>query len=241
MPAPLTRLSCALCSYAEMGFLGINTPQEYGGLGMGHLDALIVLEEFGKVSSAVAFPIFECLVGPIKAVQRFGSDEMRSRLLPPVTAGDFVVACARRVLLPSPPPPPSHSTPAFCRVAMSEPDAGSAATDMTTAATADPDVEGGLILQGQKRWCSGAGHSDMIVFCKMDPSALGAKGLGAVYVKRDAPGVSFGEQETLMGPHPTPFTFSGAGSSPAELWGVGRVPRRAVGGHLLRAGEDRAD
>ena len=124
---------------------------------------------------------------------------------------------------------------------MSEPDAGSAATDMTTAATADPDVEGGLILQGQKRWCSGAGHSDMIVFCKMDPSALGAKGLGAVYVKRDAPGVSFGEQETLMGPHPTPFTFSGAGSSPAELWGVGRVPRRAVGGHLLRAGEDRAD
>ena len=78
-------------------------------------------------------------------------------------------------------------------------------------------VEGGLILQGQKRWCSGAGHSDMIVFCKMDPSALGAKGLGAVYVKRDAPGVSFGEQETLMGPHPTPFTFSGAGSSPAEL------------------------
>ena len=92
---------------------------------------------------------------------------------------------------------------------MSEPDAGSAATDMTTAATADPDVEGGLILQGQKRWCSGAGHSDMIVFCKMDPSALGAKGLGAVYVKRDAPGVSFGEQETLMGPHPTPPHFLG--------------------------------
>ena len=105
----LTRLSCALCSYAEMGFLGINTPEEYGGLGMGHLDALIVLEEFGKVSSAVAFPIFECLVGPIKAVQRFGSDEMRSRLLPPVTAGDFVVACARRSSSPPRPAPASAS------------------------------------------------------------------------------------------------------------------------------------
>ena len=92
-----------------MGFLGINTPEEYGGLGMGHLDALIVLEEFGKVSSAVAFPIFECLVGPIKAVQRFGSDEMRSRLLPPVTAGDFVVACARRSS--SPPRPRLRLTP----------------------------------------------------------------------------------------------------------------------------------
>ena len=41
-----------------------------------------MLEEFGKISSAVAFPIFECLVGPIKAVQRFGTDEMKERLLP---------------------------------------------------------------------------------------------------------------------------------------------------------------
>lgn len=50
-----------------------------------------------------------------------------------------------------------------------------------------------------KRWCSGAGHSDMIVFCKMDPEAKGARGLGAVYVKKDALGVSFGPAETLMG------------------------------------------
>ena len=52
-----------------------------------------------------------------------------------------------------------------------EPDAGSAATDMVTAAAPDPEVGGGMILNGQKRWCSGAGHSDMIVFCKMDPEA----------------------------------------------------------------------
>jgi butyryl-CoA dehydrogenase len=139
-------------------------------------EALLVLEEFGKVSSAVAFPIFECLVGPIKAVQRFGSEEMKQRLLPDITAGEFVVA-----------------------VAMSEPDAGSAATDMITAASPNPAVEGGMILNGQKRWCSGAGHSDMVVFCKMDPEAKGARGIGAVYVKKDAPGVSFGPAETLMG------------------------------------------
>lgn len=87
-----------------------------------------MLEEFGKVSSAVAFPIFECLVGPIKAVQRFGTSEMKRRLLPEITAGEFVVA-----------------------VAMSEPDAGSAATDMVTAAKPDPSGDGGLILTGQKR------------------------------------------------------------------------------------------
>ncbi|MCH7862424.1 MAG: acyl-CoA dehydrogenase family protein, partial [Proteobacteria bacterium] len=48
--------------YAEMGFLGINTPEKYGGLGLGNLEALLVLEEFAKVSSAVAFPIFESCV-----------------------------------------------------------------------------------------------------------------------------------------------------------------------------------
>ncbi|MFQ5937787.1 MAG: acyl-CoA dehydrogenase family protein, partial [Acidiferrobacterales bacterium] len=53
--------------YADMGFLGINVPKRYGGLGLGNVDALIVLEEFAKVSSAVAFPIFESSVGPVRA------------------------------------------------------------------------------------------------------------------------------------------------------------------------------
>ncbi len=42
--------------FAEMGFLGINVPERYGGLGLGNVEALLVLEEFGKISSAVAFP-----------------------------------------------------------------------------------------------------------------------------------------------------------------------------------------
>jgi alkylation response protein AidB-like acyl-CoA dehydrogenase len=44
--------------YAQMGFLGINVPERYGGLGLGNLEALLVLEEFGRISSAVAFPVF---------------------------------------------------------------------------------------------------------------------------------------------------------------------------------------
>ena len=56
--------------YAEMGFLGINVPESLGGLGMGNLEALIVLEEFAKISSAVAFPIFESCVGPVRAIRR---------------------------------------------------------------------------------------------------------------------------------------------------------------------------
>ena len=46
-----------LKKYSEMGFLGINVSEKYGGLGLSNLDALIVMEEFAKVSSAVAFPV----------------------------------------------------------------------------------------------------------------------------------------------------------------------------------------
>jgi len=48
---------------ADMGFLGINIPEELGGFGLSNLDALIVLEELAKVSSAVAFPAVEANVG----------------------------------------------------------------------------------------------------------------------------------------------------------------------------------
>src|SRR3546814_20096367 len=62
--------------YAEMGFLGINIPAELGGLGLGNLEALTVLEEFAKISSAVAFPIFESSVGPVRAI-RIGRRSVR--------------------------------------------------------------------------------------------------------------------------------------------------------------------
>ena len=42
----------------EMGFLGVNAPKEYGGQGLTNLDAIIILEEFGKISSAVGWPVF---------------------------------------------------------------------------------------------------------------------------------------------------------------------------------------
>lgn len=159
--------------YAEMGFLGVNVPEEHGGLGLGNLDALIVLEEFAKISSAVAFPIFESMVGPVRAVEKFGSDSLKQRIVPKVCAGDMVVA-----------------------VAMSEPEAGSALTDLKTKAV----IDGGTItLNGTKRWCSGGGHADAyVVYCRLSDDP-GAKGIGAVLVEKDADGLSFGPNEELMG------------------------------------------
>jgi butyryl-CoA dehydrogenase len=159
--------------YAAQGFLGINVPEQYGGLGLGNLEALIVLEEFAKISSAIAFPVFESCVGPVRAIERFASESLKQRVVPKVCSGDLVVA-----------------------VSMSEPQAGSALTDLTTRAERRGDR---IVINGTKRWCSGGDHADgYVVYCRMSDDP-GAKGIGAVYVERGTRGMSFGAQESLMG------------------------------------------
>src|SRR3954468_9747428 len=78
--------------YAELGYLGINTSAEFGGLGLPHLDALIVLEEFAKISVAVAFPVFESCIGPVRIVENFGAEPLKRRVLPRVVAGEMLIA-----------------------------------------------------------------------------------------------------------------------------------------------------
>jgi len=159
--------------FAEMGFLGINVSESLGGLGLGNIEALVVLEEFGKISSAIGFPIFESSVGPVRAIEYFAPEPLKKRVVPAVCSGDMIVA-----------------------VSMSEPDAGSALTDLKTRGELRGDT---LVINGTKRWCSGGGHADAyVVYCRLS-DAPGAKGIGAVLVEKDAPGLSFGPAEQLMG------------------------------------------
>jgi butyryl-CoA dehydrogenase len=159
--------------FAEMGFLGVNVPERLGGLGLGNLEALIVLEEFAKISSAVAFPIFESMVGPVRAVEHFGSDSLKERIVPEVCRGEMVVA-----------------------VAMSEPEAGSALTDLKTRGVRTGER---IVLNGTKRWCSGGGYADAyLVYCRLSDDP-GPKGIGAVLVEKGTSGLSFGPNENLMG------------------------------------------
>ena len=157
----------------ELGFLGVNTPTEYGGQGLSNLDAIIILEEFGKISSAVGWPVFEANAGPVKVIEHFGSDALKQRVIPKVCQGEMVVA-----------------------VSMSEPNAGTGLTDLTTKAEIKGDK---IVINGNKRWCSGAGHSDgYVVYARMS-DAPAAKGIGAVFVDIGTPGLTFGNSESLMG------------------------------------------
>jgi len=159
--------------YAELGFLGINTRAEYGGLGLPHLDAFLVMEEFAKVSVGVAFPVFECCAGPVRIIEALGEEGLRKRIVPMAANGEMLVA-----------------------ISMSEPDAGTALTDLRTRARFEGEE---IVIDGAKRWCSGAGHSGgYVVFCRFG-DVPGARGVGAVFVERETGGLTFGKQEALMG------------------------------------------
>ena len=153
--------------------MGVNLPAKYGGGEMSHLDAVLVLEELAKISCAVAFPVFESSFGPALAIAHFAPEEMRARILPQVCSGDMIVA-----------------------VSMSEPQAGTALTDLKTNGVIKGDK---VIINGTKRWCSGAGHADAyVVYCRLS-DAPGAKGMGAVLIEKDVSGFSFGAAEHHMG------------------------------------------
>jgi len=167
-----------LYQYAQLGLLGIPLPEQYGGGGLTTFEAILAIEELARVSPIAAAPVFETSVGPIRVVELFGAEEQKRRFLPPSCTGEKLMA-----------------------VAMTEPGAGSALTDLTTRAARKGDH---YVLNGQKRFISGGGHSDWyMVYVRMS-EVKGWKGIGGIVVEKDAPGLTFGKQEVFMGLHGMP-------------------------------------
>lgn len=158
---------------ADLGFLGITISEEFGGSGRPVIDALLVIEALAKGSMAASWPVFEATTGPVRVVELFGTQEQKERFIPPVIAGESTIA-----------------------VSISEADAGSAATDLAIKARIEGDE---VVINGSKRWCSGAGHAEQyLVYVRLGDEP-GARGIGAVIVDLDTPGLTFGPRENLMG------------------------------------------
>jgi alkylation response protein AidB-like acyl-CoA dehydrogenase len=158
---------------ADLGFLGIAIAEEYGGAGGTLLDALIVIEELAKECRSAAFQVFEANVGPARVIEFFGSEAQKKGYLPRVVSGEVTMA-----------------------IGISEPEAGSAATDMRTRAVLDGDH---YVLNGTKRWISNGGHADhYLLYCRMTDEP-GATGIGALIVPAATDGLTFGPREHLMG------------------------------------------
>lgn len=163
---------------ANLGFLGMGLPETYGGGGAELIDSLVVIEELAKRSQIAAFQVFEANTGAARVIDLYGTEEQKARFLPSVIAGAKTIA-----------------------VAMSEPDAGSAATDLETTARLSDQ---GYVLNGVKRWCSGGGHAEQYLVYVRLSEVKGSRGIGALIVDRDTPGLTFGPAESLMGFHGIP-------------------------------------
>ncbi|MEA2382909.1 MAG: hypothetical protein QOH72_2880 [Solirubrobacteraceae bacterium] len=155
------------------GLLGLTVPRRYGGEGLGTFEACLVLEELARGCMASAMVAQMFLNGPPRALAVLGTEEQRERLLPGVAAGERYFA-----------------------IAMTEPEAGSAGTDLVT--TLHPDGDG-FRLAGTKCSITGGARADtFVVFCRA-PDTRGPSGIGAVVVERRAPGFAPPEVEPKMG------------------------------------------
>jgi len=169
----------------EAGFMGFTLPEAYGGLGLGVLEVLLVVEEIAKVCGVTARIVVEGNLGAIGAVMAYGSDEQKE-------------IAARLVL--------SGDKPAIC---ITEPGAGSAASQMKTRADKKGDV---YVINGSKHWITGGGISRLhLIFARVFENGVD-QGIGGFMVVRDpengqtAKGLVVGRREKTMGLRGVPET-----------------------------------
>jgi alkylation response protein AidB-like acyl-CoA dehydrogenase len=157
----------------EMGFMGIEVPEAYGGAEMDTLSYVLALEEIAKVDAS------HCVVMSVNnslychGILKFGSEEQKKKYLVPVASGASVGAYS-----------------------LTEPQSGSDAGTMRTRAVRDGDD---YILNGRKSWVtSGPVAEYIVVFMMTDPEKK-QKGITAFIVPADTPGYSRGKKEPKLG------------------------------------------
>ena len=163
------------------GLLGYTIPRQYGGAGGNFLDAVIIIEEMARVCGVTGRIAVETNMGAISAVMQYGSEAQKQLAARLVLDGD---------------------KPAIC---ITEPEAGSAATDMTTRA----DRRNGYwLINGRKHWITGGGVSKLhLIFARVFDETGPARGIGGfLAVRDDAKGLVIGKREPTMGLRGIPET-----------------------------------
>ena len=177
----------------KAGFVGMTIPKNFGGQALGFLDAALVIEEMAKKCGVTARIVVETNMGAIGAIHAYGTEEQKK------LASDLVM---------------DGDKPAIC---MTEPDAGSALTELTTRAEKHGN---GYILNGAKHWITGGGVSRLhLIFARMFEDGED-QGIAAFIALRDEDeGLVIGEREPTMG--------------------LRGIPERQIEFHDLKLGADR--
>jgi alkylation response protein AidB-like acyl-CoA dehydrogenase len=167
----------------EAGFMGMTIPRALGGQGSCLLDAVLVVEEMAKACGAAGRIAVEANMGAVGAIMAYGTAAQKQLAAELVLAGD---------------------KPAIC---ISEPDAGSAATEMTTRAERRGDA---WVINGRKHWITGGGVSRLhLIFARVVEGGV-EQGIGGFIAVRngegDPPGLVIGAREPAMGLRGIPET-----------------------------------
>lgn len=161
----------ALQQAGELGFMGMYTPEEAGGLGMSRLDASLIVEELSKGCTATAaFLTIHNMATSM--VGKYCSDSVIEQWCPDLVMGTKLAS--------------------YC---LTEPGAGSDAASLRTSAERDGDD---YVVNGSKVFISGAGDTDVLVVM-LRTGAPGPRGISALLIPADAQGVSYGKKEDKMG------------------------------------------
>ncbi|KAG1714988.1 Isovaleryl-CoA dehydrogenase, mitochondrial [Nymphon striatum] len=159
----------------EMGFHGVTTPVEYGGIGLKYLDQVIIGEELSRASAAIAMTMGAHSSLCMAQILRHGTEEQKAKYIPPLVKGDAIGA-----------------------LAMSEPGSGSDVVSMKLKADKKGDY---YILNGTKFWITNGPVADVIfVYAKTDISNPKPQyAISAFIVEKDMPGFKYGQKLDKLG------------------------------------------
>ncbi len=158
---------------SEQGLLGIMMDEADGGQGGSLMDAVIAIQTIAKHCPRSADVVQAGNFGAVRVLAEYGTDDQKQRYLKPILAGEKVIS-----------------------VAMSEPEAGSALTDLTTRVDPAPDGEG-MLLNGTKVFSTHSPEAGVfLVYCRYGP---GTNGIGSVLVEPGTKGVSKGQPVMYLG------------------------------------------
>lgn len=164
-----------LLDMGAIGFFGLRVPEEYGGVGMGHLASVVMAEEFGR-STFGGFSITSLVHTDLAMpyVVNFGSDEQKRAWLPSMITGETLTA-----------------------IGVTEPDAGSDVAAIRTTARRDGD---GHRLNGTKLYITNGGIADMVfIAARTDLEVKASRGISIFAVEKGTPGFEASRALSKMG------------------------------------------
>jgi alkylation response protein AidB-like acyl-CoA dehydrogenase len=157
---------------ADLGLMGVCVPEEYGGAGADFVSYILVLEELSRGDAGVGVTVAVHTSAVTLPLLAFGTDEQRSRFVPPLARGEHLGA--------------------FC---LTEPESGSDAGSLRTRAESDGD---GWRITGAKQWITNGRYAGtFLVFARTDPDTPGARGVSAFVL--DAEHVRITRDEEKLG------------------------------------------